>query len=272
MSPVSDEYEVVIVQYGTRVGTRSQVYLNYEIYGQPDGPIGMDYFVWVIRNAERTILVDTGFSEEGGRNRRRTWVKDIPSIYAALGIDTEAPQTIVVTHAHYDHIGNLAMFPRAEIVIARAEVDFWMSPMGARTQFHHSVEDAEIAALAAADAEGRVRTFSGSLELAPGVTVLELGGHTPGLSVVRVATPDGVALLASDAVHYYEEFEDDLPFAFVADLPKMYGGFDTIRGLIESGDVRHLVSGHDPDTLNRFERIADGPLAGIAASIGGSAR
>ncbi|MDR5698704.1 N-acyl homoserine lactonase family protein [Agromyces aerolatus] len=266
-----EQYEVVIAQYGTRQGHRAEVYLNYHIYGQPDGPIGMDYFVWVIRNDERTILVDTGFSRAGGANRKRTFVKDPSEIYAALGIDTEAEQTIVVTHAHYDHIGNLAMFPKGEIVIAQAEYDFWTSGLGERAQFRWSTEDEEIEQLRLAHAEGRVRTFTGSLELAPGVELIELGGHTPGQSAVRVATSEGDVLLASDAVHYYEELDDDLPFAFVADLPKMYAGFDRVRELMADG-VAHVVPGHDPATLDRFRRIDDGPLAGIAATIGTSDR
>jgi len=264
-----NEYEVVIAQFGTRQGHRSEVFLNYQLSGLPDGPIGMDYFVWVIRNAERTILVDTGFSVAGGANRKRTFVKDVPSIYEALGIDTDAEQTIIVTHAHYDHIGNLDLFPKAQIVIAQAEYDFWTSPMGGRQQFHHSVEDAEIDTLRAAYDEGRVRTFSGGEQFAPGIEIIELGGHTPGQSAVRVTTSEGDVLLASDAVHYYEEYEADLPFAFVADLPKMYEGFDRIRELMSSG-VTHLVCGHDPDTLNRFTRVEHGPLAGIAATIGTS--
>jgi glyoxylase-like metal-dependent hydrolase (beta-lactamase superfamily II) len=264
---MSDEYEVVIAQYGTRRGRRSEVFLNYHIYGQDDAPIGMDYFVWVIRNDERTILVDTGFSEEGGRNRNRTFVRELPEIYAALGIDTDAEQTIVVTHAHYDHIGNLGLFPRAQIVIAESEYDFWTGDMGRRAQFRYSTEDAEIDGLRAAHDEGRVRTFRDRLELVPGVELLELGGHTPGQSAVRVRTSEGDALLASDAVHYYEEYEDDLPFAFVADLPKMYAGFDRVRTLLSDG-VQHLVSGHDPDTLSRFRAVTSGPLAGVAATIG----
>ncbi len=270
MTAANAEYEVVIAQYGSRVGRRSQVYLNYEITGQPDGEIGMDYFIWVLRNAQRTILVDTGFSEQGGANRQRTWVKPQAEIYEALGIDTSAPLTIVVSHAHYDHIGKLDLFPNAELVIAQSEYDFWQSPMGHRAQFHHSVEDFEIDELRRAHDEGRVRTFRDSLDLAPGVEVIEIGGHTPGVSVVRVQTAEGPVLLASDTVHYYEEYEDDLPFAFVADLPKMYADFDRIRAMVEAGEVVHLVSGHDPETLNRFTRIETGPLAGIAATIGSS--
>jgi glyoxylase-like metal-dependent hydrolase (beta-lactamase superfamily II) len=264
----SDTYRVTIVKYGERSTHKSDVYLNHHIYGQDDDPIGMDYFIWVVQNADRTIIVDTGFSKHGGEVRNRTFGIDPARAYAALGVEPDAAPDVVVTHAHYDHIGNLGLFPKSTLVLAQREFDFWTGPLGTRKQFHHSVEDEEIAALVAAKAEGRVRAYEGSLDLAPGVTLLELGGHTPGLTVVLVATNEGTVLLASDAMHYYEELEADMPFAFVADLPAMYVGFDTITELVSSGQVAHLVSGHDPDTLSRFTPVTDGELAGIAATIG----
>jgi glyoxylase-like metal-dependent hydrolase (beta-lactamase superfamily II) len=264
-------YEFTIAKYGTRHGHRAEVYLNYHVHGQPDGPIDMDYFVWMARNDERTILFDTGFSVQGGANRNRTFVAEIPDIYAALGVDMAAEQTIVVTHAHYDHIGNLAAFPKAQIVIAQSELDFWLSSMGERAQFAWSTEPEEIDGLRTAIDEGRVTTFTGGYDLAPGIRLVEVGGHTPGQSIALIDTDEGEVLLASDAIHYYEEYEDDMPFAFVADLPGMYAGFDRIRELMDSG-VAHLVCGHDPDTLNRFTVVTDGPLAGISATIGTSGK
>ncbi|WBU37466.1 N-acyl homoserine lactonase family protein [Homoserinibacter sp. YIM 151385] len=261
-------YRVTIVKYGERATTKSDVYLNHHIYGQPDDPIGMDYFVWVIQDGERTILVDTGFSRHGGEVRRRTFVIDPAEAYRALDIDPASAPVVVVTHAHYDHIGNLGLFPDSPVVIAQAELDFWLGPLAGRTQFHHSVEDEELAELRAAHEAGRISTFRGSVEVAPGVIVMEVGGHTPGQSIVLVETSEGPVLLASDSLHYYEELEADMPFAFVADLPAMYRGFDTVQQLIDEGRARHLVAGHDPATLARFTPVETGPLAGIAATIG----
>ena len=264
----ADLYEVLVVRYGTRQTVRSEVYLNYGVYHAPDGPIGMDYFVWVIRNEHRTILVDTGFSPAGGESRKRSTLIRPPEAWAELGITPESAPTILLTHAHYDHTGNLDHFPQSKIVMAEAEYDFWTGKHAHREQFHHSAEDADLAVLAAAHAEGRVEFFSGSRTIAPGVELIEVGGHTPGQSVVLVQTADGPVLLASDAIHYYEEYEADMPFMSVADLVGMYDGFDRVRALVDAGTVKHLVSGHDPDTLARFTALPG--LGGNAAIIGGA--
>lgn len=265
-----DEYEVLIVRYGTRQTHRSDVYLNYAIYGEPDAPIGMDYFFWVIRNRHRTVVVDTGFSVQAGWRRGRTLIVDPAEALALLGIDRDAGPTVVVTHAHYDHIGNLALFPHSPIVMTRRELDFWGGRVAQRAQFSHSVEEVELGQLDAANKAGRIHAFAGTAVVAPGIEALEIGGHTPGQCIVVVRTPAGSVLLASDAIHYYEELERDMPFSLAANLVDMYIGFDRIRGLVADGAVKHVVSGHDPDTVSRFELLPDCPpqLSGHVAVVG----
>jgi glyoxylase-like metal-dependent hydrolase (beta-lactamase superfamily II) len=261
------EYEVLIVKYGTRSTTRSDVYLNYGVYHEADAPIEMDYFCWIARNDARTVLIDTGFSRAGGDARGRTMLTDPRDALAGLGVDPADEPTVIVTHAHFDHIGNLAHFRRSPIVVARAELDFWAGPYGRRPLFHHSVEDSELNALARAVDEGRATVFGDRHQVADGIEVIRVGGHTPGQSVVTVRTADGPVLLTSDAVHYYEECDKNMPFVSVASLVDMYAGFDMIKDQVTRGSAAHVVSGHDPGTLGRFAP-ADGPPGAQVAVIG----
>jgi glyoxylase-like metal-dependent hydrolase (beta-lactamase superfamily II) len=261
------DYQVVIVRYGTRATKRSDVYLNYQLYGEPDEPIQMDYFFWVLRNAERTIVVDTGFSADGGARRGRTTLVPPAEAFGHLGIEPASAVQVVATHAHYDHIGNLGLFTAADVYICERELGFWSSRHARRTMFHHSVDDADLAGLTDAQRAGRVRAFGDQVTVAPGVDVIRIGGHTPGQSVVKVRTSDGVVLLASDAVHYDEELARDMLFMSVSDLVEMYEGFERVRAMRDSGEVQHIVPGHDPGTLARFSPVR-GSLAGLAASIG----
>ncbi|HEX4832432.1 MAG TPA: N-acyl homoserine lactonase family protein [Trebonia sp.] len=262
------EYEVLIVKYGARSTVRSDVFLNYGLYHEPDAPIGMDYFCWVVRNESQTVIVDTGFSAAGGAVRGRTMLIDPRDALAGLGIYPVDEPIVVVTHAHYDHIGNLAHFSSSPVVIARDEVEFWTGPHAKHPLFHHSVEDSELRALADVVDEGRATLFDDRHVVADGIEVIQVGGHTPGQSVVLVRTADGPVLLASDAVHYYEECDKDMPFVSVASLVDMYAGFEKVRTMTADGTVAHVVSGHDPATLGRFA-AAGGPAGAQVAVIGG---
>lgn len=91
---------------------------------------------------------------------------------------------------------------------------------------------------------GRVQFVSGSAEVAPGVELHLIGGHSRGLQVVRVRTRRGWVVLASDASHYYENFLAGKPFPIVVDLENMLNGFARIRALAESD--AHVIPGHDP--------------------------
>ncbi|MDO9396133.1 MAG: N-acyl homoserine lactonase family protein [Herbiconiux sp.] len=260
-------WQVTIVRIGTRSTARSEVYLNYPLYHEADGPIDMDYFFWVLKGADETILVDTGFSRPGAESRGRTVLIEPAEAFRLAGVEPGSAPHIVVTHGHYDHIGNLPLFPDAELTVSRAELDFWSGPHADKALFGHSVEAEELAHLRGAVERGKVHFVSGEATVAPGVRVVEIGGHTPGQCVVFVETDEGTVLLASDAVHYYEEYQRDILFTSVSDLVEMYDSFALIREWESSGAVAHVVSGHDPSTLERFTP-ATGALAGMAATIG----
>jgi glyoxylase-like metal-dependent hydrolase (beta-lactamase superfamily II) len=249
------QYQLVLVRYGTREAQRSSVFLEYHLYEEPDGPIGMDYFFWVLRGREGDIVVDTGFSAAGGAKRKRDTLIEPMRALAEIGVSPSAVKLLVMTHLHYDHTGHVDAFPNARILVPRSDYEFWMSPHAKQPLFHHSVEDEELALVVRAHDEGRVELFERRAEVAPGVEIIEVGGHSPGQSMLLVPTSEGTVLLASDAVHYYEEYERRMPFVTLASIVDMLDSFDTIDELLDDGSAAHLVSGHDPETFARLTGI-----------------
>ena len=256
---------VIAVRYATRAATKRTFFLRYDSYGEPDAPQDLDYYFWVVGEGPDALVVDTGFAPAAGARRGRSCLVPPREALARVGVDAASVPRLLITHFHYDHVGNVDAFPNAELLVPERELRFWTGPMAGREQFAQVVEPAEIDRIADAVRRGRARTMGARTEVAPGVTAIDVGGHSPGQQVLVVATASGPVVLASDAVHLYEEYERDRPFEIVADLAEMYRAYDVIRDLCRRpGAV--MVPGHDPEVMRRFPRL-EGPAGDVAVRI-----
>lgn len=237
-------YEIHAIKYAE---SERQARENFLLPDPHDGPMPLDYFVWLIRGGGRTVLVDTGFTEARARARRRNWLRCPSEGLASLGVSPEDVQTVIITHLHYDHAGNLDLFPQAEFVIQDEEVHYatgrYMRYRAPRTPFE--VDD--VTALIRHNYAGRVRFVDGDEELAPGLTVHFVGGHSRGLQAVTVETRRGLVVLASDAAHFYANLTRGNPFPTIADVPENLESHERLFRL--AGSLDRLIPGHDPRVM-----------------------
>ena len=254
-------FKVYAVRYATREARSGEHFYGHDPH---DAPMPMDYFVWAAVSSEHTVVVDAGFTAEVAARRGREHLRCPTEGLGNLGIESARVPIVVVTHLHYDHVGNLGKFPAATFVVQEEEMAFWTGRHAGRPHFRGIVEVEDVLHLVRANFAGRVRFVAGSAEVVPGIQVHRVGGHSTGLQIVSVNTARGNVVLASDATHFYANIEQDRPFSIVADLAQMYGAFDTVRSLADS--PLHVVPGHDPLVMERFPTAGAG-LEGIAVQI-----
>ena len=260
LAPDAPAYEVLAIRYGTRMTTRGACYVDDGRLDDPDAPLGMDYFFWLLRGDAGTILVDTGFDPAVGERRGRTTLVTPAEALDRLGVSTEQIHLLVLTHLHYDHSGNVRTVPEAELLVQERDLEFWEGP-GSEGEHAVHVEPDELREVGEHD----LTLLDGGAIVAPGVAAILVGGHSPGQQALVVNGVERPVLLASDAVHYYEELERRLPFAIYVDLDEMRAGYELLAALArETGAV--LVPGHDPAVAERFPPLSR-ELAGIAVRL-----
>lgn len=244
---MSDVYEIHAVKYAHLMRKSSGNFLG----GDPhDTDMPLDYFVWVIRNEHRTFLVDTGFDRAMAQQRGRILEHPIEEGLMALGIRPDTVQDVIITHMHYDHAGNNTLFPAARFHVQESEMAFATGPCMCHDSIRHHLEVDDVVAMVRRVFQDKLQFCRGIRQIAPGIEVHHVGGHTAGLQIVRVATRAGWVVLASDASHFYANMEQERPHPIVVNLPDMLQGYRTMRELAESR--RHIVPGHDPLVLQRY--------------------
>ncbi|MGY8633121.1 MBL fold metallo-hydrolase [Bradyrhizobium sp. 14AA] len=216
-----------------------------------------DAFDWalnavMVRSGDKTILIDAGLGSDPNLHLPRAG--QLSRRLEAAGIDLASVTDLVLTHLHMDHIGGLLVDGVKErlrkdlrIHVAAAEVKFWEAPDFSHTAMPPGFPDALRSAARRFVNEYRdhLRQFDQEHEVAPGVVVRRTGGHTPGHSVVRVASGDDALTFAGDAV-----------FAVGFEQPDWHNGFEhdpeeaarvrirLLRELAKTGEM--LVATHLP--------------------------
>jgi glyoxylase-like metal-dependent hydrolase (beta-lactamase superfamily II) len=231
-----------------------------------DAPHPIDYFMWLLRREGEVILVDTGYDQAEARARDRPIRQDPVASLAPLGLKPEDIRHVIVTHLHYDHAGGLHLFPNATLHMQAAEMAYATGPCMCHDTLRMPFTAGHVCEAIRRLYAGQVVFHDGDAEVADGVTLHRIGGHSRGLQAVRVRTDAGWLVLASDAAHFYENVFARKPFPIVVDLQDMLDGFSRLEALASSRDL--IVPGHDPlvtqiypcSLSGRIWRLDHGPI------------
>lgn len=272
---MSDTWEIFALKYAERTGrTRNESFLFDDNHNAPHD---MDYFIWLLKNGSQTILIDTGYDRREGLARQRPVTEEPADLLKRFGVQPDTIDTVIITHLHYDHAGSLTSFQNANFHLQEQEMSYATGPCMCHDVLRYPFTGDHICNMVQKLFAGRVVFHQGSGQVAPGVEVHLLGGHSRGLQCVKVKTTRGNVVLASDASHYYENFISNKAFPIVVDLENMLSGFSTLKTLASSID--HIIPGHDPlvrqyyppvfgtdDTIVRLDVTPSATLAATPAA------
>jgi glyoxylase-like metal-dependent hydrolase (beta-lactamase superfamily II) len=230
-----------------------RVHDNFIFRDMHDGPMPLDYNFFILKNEFRTVLVDVGFGRRAAKERGKELFFDPIEGLSQMGIDPDSIEDVLITHLHYDHSGNIDRFSKARFHVQDAEVEFatgrCMCDKFTRLPF--DVED--IVTLVRHTYADRVRFHDGDAEFRPGITLHALPGHSASVQAVKVSTPRGPILLASDASHYYANVLNRSPFILTLDAPDTLQSYTHMLEL--SGGVDKLIPGHDPKLRRLYPSV-----------------
>jgi len=186
-------HRIYALRYATREARRHEHFIG----GDPhDAPMPMDYFVWAVVSEEHTVVVDAGFTAEVAAKRGWEHLRCPTEGLEQLGIDCARVPHVILTHLHYDHVGNLEKFPASTFVLQEEEMAFWTGRYAGREHFRNTVEAEDVVYLVRKNFEGRLSFVDGAEEIVRGVEAYRVGGHSAGLQFVRVHTQRGWVVLA----------------------------------------------------------------------------
>jgi glyoxylase-like metal-dependent hydrolase (beta-lactamase superfamily II) len=248
-----DIHEVYAVRYAQHGRRRSD---NY-IFGDPhDEMTSIAYYVWVIKGAHGTFVVDTGFDDAAAKERAREVIKPVGEGLKALGVELDKVENVITTHLHWDHCGNYDLFPNARYHVQDTEMAYATGRCMCHKMLRMPFSENDVVAMVRKVFDYRVEFHDGSDEIAPGITVHKIGGHSKGLQCVRVKTRRGYVVVSSDGCHLYSHMDEGRVFPITYSVGDTLEGYKTISKLATSR--HHIVPGHDPMVLTLYPAAKPG--------------
>jgi glyoxylase-like metal-dependent hydrolase (beta-lactamase superfamily II) len=253
------EYSIQAIRYATTPG----VPVSMLVIGAPkDEKIDVAMVVWLIRGGDHTILFDSGF-------HRDTFIKDFPmkdylrpdEAARLAGVTPEEVTDIVISHAHWDHMGGIDLFPKANVWIQKDEYRYYTMDAWQPGGDHGGIDPEDAKQLVQLNTEGRIRLVDGdNVEIFPGIRAYTGARHTYDSQYLRVEG-NPTFVLASDNCYLYRNLSSHMASATFTDADHAANIAAQSRMVELAGSPDRVVPGHDILQFQKFP--TDGRVATI---------
>ena len=219
----------------------------------------MAWCAWLLRGADRQILIDTGFAD---RKLAKKWrivgYRTVPEALKTIGLSAGDITDVVITHMHWDHVGNVGPYKQATFWMQRREFEWAKTIVSKERPSRWGIRLKDLEALSQVGRAGRLRLVGRNARIAQGVFFREGGAHTKAIQWVEVRTngPFGTVALASDNAYLWENISRPVSTGSTADPNSDLEALGRIRSAVSRPEL--AIPGHDPETFKRFPAVASG--------------
>jgi glyoxylase-like metal-dependent hydrolase (beta-lactamase superfamily II) len=249
-APSTPEYSIQAIRYASS----PDVPVSELVVGGPkDVRVDIAMVVWLIRGGGHTILFDSGF-------HRDTFLKYFPmkdylrpdEAVKLAGVKPEEVTDIVISHAHWDHVGGIDLFPKANVWIQKEEYRYYTMEAWQPGGNHGGIDPEDVKQLLQLNTEGRMHLVDGdNVEIFPGIRAYTGSRHTYASQYLKVeGNPPFV--LASDNCYFYLNLSSHLASATFSDADHPANIAAQSRMIKLAGSVDRVVPGHDALQFQKF--------------------
>jgi glyoxylase-like metal-dependent hydrolase (beta-lactamase superfamily II) len=253
------EYGIQAIRYATLPGFP----VSALVMGAPkDEKMDIAMVVWLVRGGGHNILFDTGF-------HRESWLKEFPmqdflrpdQAVTTTGVKPDEITDVVISHAHWDHMGGIDLFPKATVWIQKEEYRYYTGDAWQIGGQHGGIDAEDVRELARLNTEGRLRLVDGdNVEILPGIRAYTGSRHTFASQYIRVEGSPAF-VLASDNCYLYRNMTEHKASATFTEADQAANVKQQARMEELAGSADRVVPGHDPAQFARF------PTQGRVAKI-----
>lgn len=246
-------YSIKAIKYCEQTVPGAQMYYMSHF----DQEMCADFYFWLLRRDDgKVALVDCGIRDVDEFNtvvsaryafRMNMQTHNIPLLMKKEGVDPADVEWLFLTHLHYDHASNVHLFPNARIVVNRRGWIADLAPRYPQLVPHPLFPHDSMAYLLNAARDRLVLAEESDGEIAPGISVFYVGGHTMCCQAIKVKTTRGTAIFPSDTIFYYGNLEQNHPIGLNLNLIECYDCMARVR---READI--VIPAHDPQVLNRY--------------------